>query len=179
MSIENAIINENATDKTEYINVAIFSSKSFNLLDILIKFFTRSKYTHAAVYLKDKNEFIEPAIRKAFVYSYWYYTPVSEHKNETVYIYKIPVTAEQKRDFLKFMNFIAQEKLIYNYLGVLGFVIPIFTSNGGYFCSEGVFNGLKYAGILKTDQQGWQVNPEQLRSYLEVIGGEVELVMNL
>ena len=156
-----------------YIYPVFVIPKGFNLFDKLVMWFTRSKIAHVAYYLEDENKLIEPQPYDHLWNAYWYYNTLEKHKNEILEIYRLQVTSEQKFLTEKWLKYLANTKTFYNYLGVLGFILPFFTSNGGYFCSEGVYDAMQFADIIKSDLPGWQINPVMLRSIVQDLGGEL------
>jgi len=162
----------------EYIYIAFFDNKDIrDIISHLIKFFTRSNLNHTAAYLPEQNVLIEPIKGKLFGITRWKYSNFSNHRNCKVYIFRLKVSKTQKNLFEKFMRFLADTNTMYNYLGVIGFVIPIFTSNGGYFCSEGVYAALQFAGITSIETKAWQYNPDEVRELLENMHAELYKVL--
>ena len=149
----------------------LFEGKS--IYSKLIKFYTRSSISHVAVLLD-----IEPGSYKTIeVYpngslckTYWNYFSLLDHSPGTVvHIYELPVSQDQYNLAMRFYHYLAQNQTAYNWFGIVGFVIPVFTSNGGYFCSEGAVEGLKFAGIIDTSIKGWKINPDGFASLLKLI----------
>ncbi len=159
-----------------YIYVVFFNNlNKFDFISQLIKFFTRSQINHSAVYLYDENKIVEP--RGKFFDVSWKYSTFDSYAHQYAYIYRLKVTTEQKFLFEKFIKFLADTNTPYNYLGVIGFVIPVFTSNGGYFCSEGIYAALQFAGIASMHTKAWKYNPDMLKEYLENKGAELYKVL--
>jgi hypothetical protein len=74
---------------------------------------------------------------------------------------------------MHFYRYLADRKFPYNYLGVIGFVLPFFTSNGGFFCSEGCWEGLVFAGIAPADIPGWKVPPDRFEDQIRLLGASL------
>ena len=134
-----------------------------------IRFFTRSNYSHAAVWDKEKDRLIEAWGSVPHVH--WRYSEFSAHTPGTPYeIWELKVKEEQYEKAIHFYRWLADRQFPYNYLGVIGFVLPFFTSNGGFFCSEGCWEGLVFAGIAPKDIPGWKVSPDRFKEQIELLG---------
>lgn len=144
----------------------------FSLFSKLIKFFTRSRYSHIAIQLSD--QLLIEAWKKGRV-AYWDYSTFSNHTHNTPYaVYSLPVTETIYNKAIDFYTYLADRKVLYNYLGVLGFVIPVFTSNGGYFCSEGCWEGLVFADRDTFGKiPGWKVSPDIFINLITVRGATI------
>lgn len=135
-----------------------------------IKFFTRSNFSHAAVHL-GSGELIEAWGTLAGVW--WDYSFIETHTPGTRYeLWGLEVPNKAYDLAVEFYRFLAERKFPYNYLGVIGFVLPFFTSNGGFFCSEGCWEGLVFAGVAPKDIPGWKVSPDRFRDQLQLLGAE-------
>mgnify|MGYP001626209872 FL=1 len=149
-----------------------FDSNTF--IGKAIKFFTRSTLSHIAILTDDK--LIEPWGNLFDIH--WRFSKFSYHKNSTAYIYELKLSEEQESLAKRFYTWLAESEMPYNYFGVIGFIIPAFISNGGYFCSEGAWDGLKFAGI-KNEAKGYQVNPEIFVSLIQGLGAKLIGVKHL
>ena len=106
-----------------------------------IKLWTRSKDSHSAVLDYEKGCLIE--VWGGLLHVYWRYSDFSAHTPGTPYeVWELQVKDEQYEKAMSFYRWLADRKFPYNYLGVIGFVLPIFISNRGFFCSEGCWEGL-------------------------------------
>jgi len=145
--------------------------KGVSLFSKFVKFFTRGDYSHIAVLLSD-GELIEVWKRSSGVY--WDYSTLQNHTKGTPYeVYSLPVSSEVAEKALSFYRYLALRRIPYNYLGVIGFVIPVFTSNGGYFCSEGCWEGLAFASPDFRDIEGWRVSPTTFIKLIRLRGAEL------
>lgn len=135
-------------------------------LSKLIKFFTRSTFSHVAVFDKEKGCLIEAwgNIKHGV---YWQYSSLKKHTEGTPYeIYSIEVNKKQYKEAMRFYRFLADRCFPYNYIGVIGFVLPFFTSNGGFFCSEGCYEGLAFSGFAPKEVPGWKFSPDGFYNFL-------------
>lgn len=139
----------------------------------LIKFWTRSNISHVGIILD-----LEPGTYRTIeVYpngslcrTYWNYFTLYDHNPGTViHVWELPVSEKQYDYAMKFYHYLAQNKTPYNWFGVIGFVIPVFTSNGGYFCSEGAVEGLKFGHIIDPEIKGWKINPDDFEQLLRLM----------
>lgn len=148
------------------INVIFFEGISF--LSKLIRFFTRSKISHVG-FLFDDNYLLEAWYNKKTKKIYWCRSHLSFHTTGTAYkVYTIKnIKKETYFKFKELCNFIDFCKIPYDFIGVICFLIPFkLKVNGHWFCSEGVFEVLKYLNILKTDSPGWKISPDILYEIL-------------
>lgn len=157
-------------DSPYYLRYVAFEGLS--LFSKLVKFFTRSKYSHIAVQLSD--QLLIEAWKKGGVIC-WDYSTFSRHTPGTPYVvYALPVTETVYNKAVDFYTYLADRRMPYNYLGVLGFVLPIFTSNGGYFCSEGCWEGLVFADrCMFGGVPGWKVSPDMFVNLITVRGATI------
>ena len=136
-------------------------SKGLGFPGIFIRFFTRSKYTHTGFvhpgsvartipilieafptkfepckekYGQDTTWLSIPLLKhliKPFDVS-WKFTSIYDH-GETFDLVKVEVPIFKAILITLFYEYLAISRRSYNFLGVIGFVIPVFISNGGYF----------------------------------------------
>jgi len=146
--------------------------RGISLLSKSIRFFTRSNYSHAAILDKEKQKLIESW--SSIPHVHWRYSDFSAHTPGTPYeIWELPVEDEQYERAMHFYRWLADRKFPYNYLGVIGFVLPFFTSSGGFFCSEGCWEGLVFAEIAPKDIPGWKVSPDRFKEQIELLGAKL------
>lgn len=136
--------------------IALFKNKS--IISSLIKWQTRSEYSHAAIIVDDKLiESIEfEGVRVK--------NELNVKKNCFVDIYEIDVTEEQKRVIIDFLaNQIGKK---YDYTMVIRFITrqqESRKSSNKWFCSELVFAAFAKAGIvLLNNVEPWEVSPALL-----------------
>ncbi len=145
--------------------------KGVSKLSNIIKFFTRSEYSHIAVLLQD-NTLIEawgkiPDVK-------WMYSSFKAHTVGTPFdVYGIELARKEEELAIRFYKFLAETNVRYNWLGVVGFVLPFFTSSGGYFCSEGCWEGLRFASREFWHTEGWKVSPDLFVRLILAHGGEL------
>jgi len=145
--------------------------KGISIFSKLVKFFTRGEYSHVAVLLS-KGDLIEVWKQRGGVY--WDFSTLQSHTKGTPYeVYSLPVEDDVANNALAFYRYLALRRVPYNYLGVIGFVIPVFTSNGGYFCSEGCWEGLAFASSNFRDIEGWRVSPTTFVQLIKLRGAEL------
>lgn len=154
--------------QTKSLYYAAFKGHSF--YSKVIKFFTRSEYSHIAIVTDiDTLDTIEAYAHGSICNTHWRYYNVYKHSPGTpVEIYQLEVEPEQYDLAMRFYHYLAKTQFAYNWLGVIGFVIPVFTSNGGFFCSEGAVEGLRFAGVI--DEQGWRISPADFVVILRILG---------
>lgn len=154
--------------------IKFIAFKGLSTFSKLVKFFTRGEYSHIAV-LRDDNSLIEVWKRPNKKLAYWGFSTLRNHTKNTPYeIYCLPVKETVYEKALLFYEYLAYRNVVYNYLGVIGFIIPFFTSNGGYFCSEGCWEGLVFAdretfGCIK----GWSVSPTHFVNIIQTHGAQL------
>lgn len=160
--------------KEYYIKVVFFKGTSF--FSKLVRFFTRSKFSHAAFQIED-SMLLEAWKNKKDGSVLWTITSYENHTPGTeIEIVYIPVTKKIYFQFLEICKFIDYVKIPYDFLGVIAFVIPFkLKINGRWFCSEGVYEILKYLGILKSDTPGWKINPDDLYTLLTASNEKKEI----
>jgi hypothetical protein len=175
-------------------------NKSWSLPGIFIRFFTRSGFTHVGFLhpmsimleklifidaLPSKNEvcykkyaqksaiFSIPWIRKAlkFLDASWKFTDINDRNGQNVVFAKIELPAPNALVSIAFYEYLAISRRPYNYLGVIGFVLPIFVSNGGYFCSEGIWEGIRFSDARLSSIPGWKLSPDELLDQLRLFDG--------
>jgi hypothetical protein len=147
-----------------FIRVIFFEGKS--LFSKIVRFFTRSNFSHVAFLLNDNKDLLEAwIIDKQFK---WGKTNITNHTPGTPYVViDIPVSKKVYDRYLEITEFIDYCKIPYDILGVIAFVIPFkLKINGRWFCSEGVYEVLKYLGILASDTPGWKISPDNLYTIL-------------
>lgn len=140
--------------------VVLFKTKGF--VQSLIKWQTRSKYSHAAILTSDGVliESTTPGGVRAI--ANWKQTPDAELFGIGGVIDFVPVvTDKQENSAIAFLS--AQIGKPYDYLMVARFVSRLQESrrsSGKWFCSELVFAALQKAGItLLRDTEPWEVSP--------------------
>ena len=137
-----------------------------------IKLWTRSKDSHTAVVDYEKGCLIEAW--GSLLHVHWRYSDFSAHTPGTPYeVWELQVEDEQYERAMNFYRWLADRKFPYNYLGVIGFVFPFFTSNGGFFCSEGCWEGLVFAGVAPKNIPGWKVSPDRFKEQIELLGAHL------
>jgi hypothetical protein len=153
--------------------IGLFKGRS--LFSRLINFWTRSEISHAGIILELEYPYktIEVYPNGSLCRTYWNYFTLLDHSVDTIVeVYKLNVSDQEYDYAMRFYNYLAKNNVPYNWFGVIGFVIPVFTSNGGYFCSEGVVEGLKFGGILSDEIKGWKINPDMLKKLLITMKAE-------
>lgn len=166
-------------EKNVYIYFALFNG--YSIFSKLIKFFTRSNYSHVA-YCYDEDDFtkiIEVWSRsyniKDIIQTRWLFNSIHNHSPKTkIEIYRLSVTYEQAVKVKEFFYNLAMNKVGYNWLGVIAFVLPFWKkeTKKGYFCSEGCTEALKYAGIIPQSIQSWKYSPDEFLELISALGAE-------
>lgn len=112
-------------------------------LSKLIKFFTRSKYSHTAIMLPD-GRLVEAWNHNGGPGIYWGHSDFEKHTRGTQYdVFRLPVTKRNRDCSLSYYRGLALNHWPYNYVGVLGFVFhSVRGSRKGLFCSEGAVTPL-------------------------------------
>lgn len=158
-----------------YLKVVFFNGKS--LISKIIKFFTRSKFSHAAFLIDDASllEAWKNPNQKNKVQ--WFISTFNNHTLGTeIEIIYIPVTKKCFLQFYELCNFIDFVKIPYDFIGVFAFLIPFkLKINGHWFCSEGVYEILRYLKIIKNDVPGWKINPDDLYTILSSVYTKKEI----
>jgi len=128
---------------------AAFKGKSF--ISKLIKFWTRSEYSHIA-YLEDINDTYLIEAWKFEDGTYWGFSSFQNHtKGTPVEIWEKEVTSKEKEIVRNVMVKFATNKVPYDWKGIFGFVLKCKDDKNKYFCSEGCAYALKEAGIWNKD----------------------------
>jgi len=147
-------------------DILLFKNESF--LGKIIRFFTRGKYSHAAVRL-DSGEIYEAVtkegVRKLMGIKY------IEGKNKIdVYTLNVPLNKINELNMRDFLDKQIGKK--YDYWMVLGFVIKSTRqgrkSRNRWYCSELCAAALEKAGIQLLITQPWKISPEMI-SYSPMI----------
>jgi len=124
--------------------IRIAAFKGITLTSKIIRFWTRSCYSHVA-YVFDEG-IIEAWKFKGGMR--WGYSDWSLHTPGTpVEIWEKEVTPEQKAIVEGVLKAMANAKTKYDWKGILGFVVKCDDWKDKYFCSEGVAYALVKAGI--------------------------------
>jgi hypothetical protein len=149
------------------IQFIFFEGKS--LLSQLVKFFTRSNFSHVA-YLHPDGYLIEawPENSRNLLGAKWRISSFDDHTKGTRY--KIVSKETDKSIRVKeLFEFVSFQRVPYDYLGLISFVIPFRLSiNGHWFCSEGCYEVLRYVGLMPLEIPGWKMNPDDFYNLLEV-----------
>lgn len=166
-------------EKNVYIYFALFNG--YSKLSKLIKFFTRSNYSHVA-YCYDEDDFTK--IIEVWTNSYslkdilqtkWIFNIVHNHSSKTkIEIYRLFVTYDQAVKIKEFFYNLAMNDVRYNWFGVIAFVLPFWKkrSKKRYFCSEGCTEALKYAGIIPQSIQSRKYSPDKFLELILALGAE-------
>lgn len=130
--------------------------KGTGIIGDLIKLQTRGHYSHASI-LCDNRLLFEAREFKGVVFSHIPY-------DEQIDYFYIPLNDEQEIKIFEFIDRTLGAK--YDYKMVARFLSRLPASDDTkdkYFCSELVFDSLKFAGILLfNNTEGWQVSPHML-----------------
>jgi len=142
------------------VKIALFKSRS--LIGRLIRWQTRGEFSHAALVTEsgavyESREFIGvrkmPSLASA--------TP----KCDKAVLFTVDIDAETEARVARFCESHLGEP--YDYLSVARFISrrkEAASSRSKWFCSELVFDALKYAGVeLFRETSGWEVSPDLLK----------------
>ena len=153
----------------------------------LIKFWTRSKRSHAAFVNPDVFDMSIASLYKdnALIEAWnrpkepiWktrcIYSSLRNHKPKTPFtLYKLEVTEKQVNKIYEFQHTCAFLEIPYDWKAIVGFVLPMKLKKDGYlFCSEKECLSLKYAGVLKTDIPCWKMSPDLFEDLLITKGAQ-------
>lgn len=141
----------------------ILDTKTF--VGNVIKFFTRSSFAHTAIWDYENDVWIEPSGK----FNHWRFNSeyLATYKPSAyLEVYALNVEKKYYHYAMRFYRYLAEINCPYNWLGVIGFVLPFFTSNGGYFCSEGCWEGLRFAKYVPSLIPGWKFSPDEFRDFL-------------
>lgn len=133
------------------LQVAIF--RGIGMISALIRWQTRSPYSHAAV-MFDDGEIIESWPGKGVQL-----LPALKRGTDGIEFFDVPVSTGQKQAITTWL--LAQLGRKYDYVGVLRFVSRRKATDGPrWFCSELVFEAFRQAGVdLLARTQAWEVSP--------------------
>lgn len=150
--------------------------KGISLTSKLIKFWTRSEYSHVG-FLLNECVLIECWGASSPFDVKWGFSipPFSKHrKNTHVEIWCLDVSKQEFEFVTGFMLRLAQLEYKYDWLGVIGFVLKVDKHNrSGFFCSEGCIYPLVKA-------KGWKsikphhVSPAEFVNIIEAAGAKLE-----
>ena len=115
--------------------------------DWLICRWTRGKYSHVELIIEGYMYSTSPRDGKV---------RRKKHIEDNETWDYIEVKDIEVKHIIKFYNMTADEK--YDWLGILGFVIPLKDRTNKWFCSEWVSNSLKIAGYEKL----WKLEPSKI-----------------
>lgn len=66
---------------------------------------------------------------------------------------------------------LARSKAKYDWWGVVGFVVPLWKgASDRWFCSEGLIEGLRVAGIVPSEIESWRYSPEMFVELVCALG---------
>lgn len=175
-------------------------SKGLGFPGIFIRFFTRSKYTHtgfihpgsvtvtAPILIEAFPSKIAPCKNKYGQSTTWFSIPLLKHlikpfdtswkftsiydHSESVDLVKVEVALPKAILINLFYEYLAVTRRSYNFLGVIGFVIPLFISNGGYFCSEGIWEAFRFVDDSLRKIPGWKLSPDKLLDAFRLLDKE-------
>jgi uncharacterized protein YycO len=139
-----------------YMKIYVSLHKAHGFFDKLIKWQTRSEYSHAAILLSE-NEIVEArglhGVRQLSEFHF--------KKNEEIDIYSVEVTDEQAAKITSFVN--AQLGKAYDWTMVIRFVTRKQATLGSinrWFCSEIIYAAFEQAGVdLLQQTEPWEVSP--------------------
>jgi len=115
--------------------------------DRLIAFYTKGKYSHTELIIDDFMYSTSPRDGKVRKKKHIYC--------ENIWDY-VEVKNIEKEKILEFFELTKGQK--YDYIGILGFVIPFKDRSNEWFCSEWVSNALKIAGYKNL----WTKEPSKI-----------------
>ncbi len=152
---------------------AFFKGKS--LLSKLIKFWTRSEYSHVA-FLLDDDTLIECWGNSVFNVKWQIVSPPFKNhiKGTPIEIWSLNVS-KQEYEFIKnFMLCLGLSSFPYDYTGVLSFVLKVEKHNRcGFFCSEGCVYPIAKYRKWKTIKP-YHINPVMFLNILEALEAKKE-----
>lgn len=145
--------------------------KGISFLSRLIRFWTRSEYSHIAFLLEEglliEAWKFEDGLR-------WGYSSFNRHALGTPYeVWSLEVTPYQALAVREFLAELAKDRTPYDLRGFLGFVFKNRDSKRKYFCSEGCARALVEAGVWPS-LDTWRVHPGYFVDLLKVGGAVLE-----
>lgn len=149
--------------------VEFVAFKGISWTSKLIRFWTRSSYSHIA-YKTERGDLIEAWHFEDGMR--WGYSFLSQHTKGTPYeVWALDVDDEKAEEVNKFLEQLADNKVPYDWHGILGFVFKVKDDKSKYFCSEGCALALVKAGIW-VDIDTWRVYPGFFVDLMKVSGFE-------
>jgi len=132
-------------------------------IDRLIAWWTRGPYSHVELIIEKDGEILQcsssPRDGKVRCKKHILDTNVWDYV-------LLEVTSEQYDRIIKFYNSINGNK--YDWMGILGFILPIQDRTNNWFCSETVANALKINGFKEL----WKYDPSRISpNYLAYLFG--------
>jgi len=148
--------------------------KGISLISKLIKFWTRSEYSHVGFLL---NDYVLIECWGGLFDVEWgfFMPPFSKHtKGTEIEIWSLEVSDYEYDIVENFMTRLAQLKYPYDWIGIIGFVFKI-DKHGrkGFFCSEGCIYPLKKVKGWKTVKPH-HVSPVMFINLIESAGAKLE-----
>ena len=137
--------------------VLLFRGRGF--ISGAIRCFTRSQYSHAALWFPERNQIFEAWQGAGVRFKEW----ENDWRNVDAYDFERPLTSHELADIIAFCR--SQDGSGYDYWGIVGFITrrPR-KSNKKWFCSELVYAAFQVVGIdlLHPSTQAWEVSPGML-----------------
>jgi hypothetical protein len=139
------------------IKLAFYKAHQGNLTDKVISWWTNGKYSHVELIIDDMMYSTSPRDRCV---------RVKKHKfDKNVWDY-IEINNVDEAKIIEFFEMTKGQR--YDWLGILGFVVPLKDRTNDWFCSEWCSNALKIAGCKKLwKQEPSKISPNKLYKILK------------
>ena len=126
----------------------------YRFIDFLIRIFTGGKFSHVEIAVLTDSGFMcysssgrDGGVRKKLIdvnNDNWVLLEIDETQDLEHYLY-------------------LTDKAKYDYIGVLGALLPFIRCSKRYFCSEWVYNAINYQTMIKTGKEvGYRFSPNDL-----------------
>lgn len=145
--------------------------KGTSLISKIIKFWTRSEFSHIAV-ISDKK-LIEAWNHKAGFKNYWAYSDFSNHNTGAEYeIWMLPVSTDEEIFCMNEYKRFAEQNRCYDWKSIYGFVLKLKKDmQKCAMCSEGAIEPIYNFRNLKTIKPH-QISPSQFVNLIEAMGAQ-------
>lgn len=144
------------------IGIAFYKEKG-HIVDYIIRFVTKSKYSHCEILFPDGSMFSSDAWSGGVRF-----IGKDEYNLSNWDIIYISLSEAQLAELIKFCYF--KESKEYDWKGVIAFIIPFIRQDyNKWFCSELVGAALKFIGIFKSTFKIHKLSPGKLFTAIEEI----------
>jgi len=151
-----------------------FEGRSFG--SKLIKWFTRSKFSHVGLYINPHEIYEVYHLKHHLLKMTWHQSNLLAHTPFTKYVVlSLCVSDEQYDTIMRFIKNLCKHNVNYDWKSIIYFVIKKKTKhNNKYFCSEGCMEAIKKAFPARfNDINSGEISPAVFYIILKAMGAKV------